>query len=254
MMILKLNNKGAAIVSVLVITAFITVIGTVILYISGQNYQEKQTDYQNKQSFYGAEEALDMLKAALVSDVEEAYKSAYSETIQNYIRLGTKDAREQFYNKKYLDKLTSIWKDRKGSEDGKWLDAVKSCIQEYTEGNKNYSDTEELSLRIYNVDSVGTATGSDNGQVFVLKGVVAKYTLGIYTTFIYTDICIEIPPYTSTIRDETVTSTEDSTSGDESITSTEDREIIDLTDYVIYMNWRRADYSEFTEAETEVVE
>ena len=37
----KLNNAGSAIVTVLVVVTFITILATVLLYISGLNYQMK---------------------------------------------------------------------------------------------------------------------------------------------------------------------------------------------------------------------
>ena len=63
------DNRGAAIVTVIVVSAFITIIATTMLYIAGRNYISKQTDYQNKISFYQAEEVLDKLKAYLVEEL-----------------------------------------------------------------------------------------------------------------------------------------------------------------------------------------
>jgi hypothetical protein len=231
-MILKLNNKGSAIVSVLVITTFITVIGTVMLYISSQNYQEKQTDYQNKKSFYGAEEALDSLKAALVGDVEQAYITAYSETLQNYLRLGSYDARKAFYEKTYRDKLVEIWEKKKDEGEYPYLQAVKDYLKDFDDTDES-EDKEKLSDRIYRVGDVGVVTIGDNTQKFVITGVRAKYTSGIYTTFLYTDICLEAPSYDSTVIEST-------------IGQTAKRDVIDLTDCVIYMNWQRDDYEPST--------
>jgi hypothetical protein len=221
----KINDKGSALVSVLVITAFITIIATVMLYISSQNYQQKQTDYQNKQSFYNAEKALDYLKACLVDDIQDAYKAAYSETMQNYISLQTSQERERYYQEAYIAKLQDIWDEREGDS----LEKVQSCM-----------GSSELVSRIYKVEGIGTATDEEGNGAFVIKGVRAMYTDDKYTTFLYTDICLEIPPYSSTILE----------TASESLDSESEREVIDLTDYVVYMNWRRADYSE-TETETE---
>lgn len=51
----KRNNAGSAIVTVLVVVTFITILATVLLYISGMNFQMKVTDYRTKESFYQAE-------------------------------------------------------------------------------------------------------------------------------------------------------------------------------------------------------
>ncbi|MDE7207365.1 MAG: hypothetical protein K2N90_09470, partial [Lachnospiraceae bacterium] len=68
---IKLNNRGSALISVLVVTTFITIIATTMLYMAAMNYQQKLTDYQNKESFYDAEKSLDELKSLLVADVQE---------------------------------------------------------------------------------------------------------------------------------------------------------------------------------------
>jgi hypothetical protein len=217
-----------------------------MLYISSQNYQQKQTDYQNKQSFYAAETALDCLKALLVKDVEQAYLKAYQSTTKNYARLSAGE-REDFYKKAYVEALEEMWKDRAGSDS----DYTKAVREFMTKENGVDSDMAE---RIYNVEGFGK---SKEGQ-FVLQGVKAKYTSGIYTTFLYTDICIEIPSYGSTFPSSVTTSSTTSsseTSGSETsgstTSSTESKDIVALTDYVVYMNWSRADYYDTKSSSTE---
>ncbi|MDE6518408.1 MAG: hypothetical protein K2L18_11285, partial [Acetatifactor sp.] len=66
----KLNNDGSAIVTVLVVVAFITILATIMLYVSGMNFQMKVADYRTKESFYQAETPVEELRAQLVKDVE----------------------------------------------------------------------------------------------------------------------------------------------------------------------------------------
>lgn len=233
----KLNNKGSALVSVLVVTAFITIIGTTMLYISAQNYQMKQTDYQNKQSFYEAEKAIDSLKALLVEDVQKAYLAAYKDTMNNYLKLVTSKDRKEYYQQCYLDNLQEIWDDRIGGGDK-------------TTAVKNYMITKGLSAEadcIYKVEGYGIAsttvtdpvTGEEKTEKqFVINGVRAKFTSGAYTNFLYTDICLALPEL-----DLTVDKSAEVIGGTPAPTSTQ-RETIALTDYVVYMNWRKADYYE----------
>lgn len=249
----KLNNKGSAIVTVLVVTTFITIIGTTMLYISSQNYQQKQTNYQNKKSFYGAEEALDCLKAFLVDDAGDAYSVAYQDLMQNYARIETDAERRDYYQKAYTQRLLDIWDDRKGSND--LIDTVQSfMVSALMESGKSEEDAKEIAECIYNVESYGIST---DGSQFVFKGVRSKYSAGNYTTFLYTDICIEVPSYNSSIPTKVISSggeedgEEGAESDDETSTDSGD-EIIALTDYVVYMNWRRADYEDVETSGLEV--
>ncbi|MDE6673474.1 MAG: hypothetical protein K2K19_01485, partial [Acetatifactor sp.] len=51
----KRNNAGSAMVTVLVVIVVISILATVMLYLSGSNFQMKVTDFRTKESFYQAE-------------------------------------------------------------------------------------------------------------------------------------------------------------------------------------------------------
>lgn len=219
----RLDNRGSALVSVLVVTVFISILATTMLYVSAQNYQMKYTDYQNKQSFYGAEKALDSLKALLVKDVQDAYEEAYKEVSKNFL-IKSADQRKECYQQAYLDELEKIWQKR-FTDAGS--DPVK-MIQDFMTAQGVDVDTAK---RIYSVGGYAVVTtassGTATGKQFVINGVRAKFTSGNYTTFLYTDIGLALPAL------------DVSDSG-----STVGQGLIDLTDCVVYMNWRRADYEE----------
>lgn len=216
---IKLNNRGSAIVSVVIITLFVTVLATTLLYVSGQNFKQKQTDYQNKQSFYKAEEALDCLKALLVSYVSEAFEEAYEDTVSNFVLLGTSEARKSNYQDKFIAKLEELIGSSYEPE---------TCLEIIY--NMMSADYPELASYIYSVDSMGGDISSGE-KIFSIKGIRAKYTLGNYTTFLYTDISIIIPDEGMAIPSNTTTSTVDT-------------KTVPFTDYVVYVNWRRDDYDE----------
>ena len=225
----RLDDKGSALVSVLVVTVFISIIATTMLYVSAQNYQMKYTDYQNKQSFYGAEKALDSLKALLVEDVQEAYLAGYQETTKNFLKMSAQQ-RKEHYQEVYLEKLQEIWEGRLTAAGG---DPVK-MMQDFMTAKGVDPDVAE---RIYRVDGYAVITtsssGSATGKQFVINGIRSKYTSGNYTTFLYTDIGLALPELDLSVENSQTFSG-----------STADRDLIALTDYVVYMNWRRADYEE----------
>ena len=44
---IKSDNRGAAIITVIIVCVFISVIATTMLYITSRNFMTKQVDYQN---------------------------------------------------------------------------------------------------------------------------------------------------------------------------------------------------------------
>jgi len=223
----KLNNRGAALISVLVVTTFITILATTMLYVAAMNFQQKQTDYQNKQSFYGAEKALDELKSILVEDVQTAYVKAYNKTTREFLTLGTEDARTSYFQEEFMNELKKTWNDRVHDE-GDMLKAVQSVMTDAYAAEKG---------SFYKVKDYGVYQTTDPSGVikkkFALRGVQVKYTAGNYTTFLYTDICIEPPKVNWGVDKYT-----------ENSGAAVDRENIAFTDYVSYVNWRKADYDD----------
>lgn len=228
----KLNNRGAALISVLVVTTFITILATTMLYIAAMNFQQKQTDYQNKQSFYGAEKALDELKSLLVRDVEDAYVTAYNKTTRNFLKLDA-SGRESYFQEQFMDEMKKKWKTRVDTvkvhsvpDESDYLKAVQSVM---TGAYAAEADS------FYKVKDYGVYETTEAGKVkqkFALRGVQVKYTSGNYTTFLYTDICIE-PPQAAWAVDSFSSTSEP---------GAKEREQILFTDYVSYVNWRKADY------------
>ncbi len=225
---LKLNNKGAALISVLVVTTFVTIIATTMLYMAAMNYQQKLTDYQNKQSFYGAEKALDELKSILVGDVQEAYVKAYNKTTRQFLVLKTAQARNEYFQDAFIHELNEKWETRV-STGGDNLTAVRSVM------TGAYATEADSIYRVLDYGVYETTTSTGTAKKFALRGVQTKYTSGAFTTFIYTDICLEPPQidWSDTY----------SNAGD-SVTEAVERDTIAFTDYVYYVNWRKADYDE----------
>lgn len=81
---IKINNKGAALVSIMITIAFVSIVATTLLMISFNNYQMKVTSAQSKNNFYEAEQNLNIVTAKVrnaiktpgVSDSVAAVKAA----------------------------------------------------------------------------------------------------------------------------------------------------------------------------------
>lgn len=249
----KLNNRGSALISVLVVTTFITIIATTMLYMAAMNYQQKLTDYQNKDSFYDAEKALDELKSLMVADVQEAYVYAYNKTSGQMLRLKTGDARRNYFQDAFMAKLNEIWVERvdQAKIADSTLDDAKARVAAVravmTAKGGAYAAGADC---IYKVDDFGIyeiADGTpESRRKFVIKGVQAKATsttaAGSFTTFLYTDICLEPPRVDWSASDASAFTGTEAT----------EREKIAFTDYVTYINWHKADYDESGNYDTQV--
>ena len=81
--ILKEDNKGAAIVIAIVAIAFIGMLVGMLVYMAYYNYLMKHVDKRNKDNFYSAEYALDVLNAGLQKDISESMSEAYVKAMKN---------------------------------------------------------------------------------------------------------------------------------------------------------------------------
>lgn len=225
----RINDKGSAIVSVIVVTAFITILATTILYTTGINYRVKANDYQNKQTFYKAEQALDELKAALVDDVSEAYAYAYSEVAAEYSQLGAGE-RTAEYNRLFVEYLSKLWKDGASSRVKMAGDDEVKALKDYFK-SKTGLDAEECLDYPEGTEPDGTVAAdyvvsyddslASKGQ-FIIRNVHVKHAENGYITYIRTDIALNAPDYNWNAAA--------STSGDG---------VLRMSDYVVYMNWTK---------------
>lgn len=81
--IFKKDNKGAAIVVAIVAIAFIGMLVGMLVYMAYYNYLMKYVDRKNKDNFYSAEYALDIINVGLQKDISDSMAEAYVKTLQN---------------------------------------------------------------------------------------------------------------------------------------------------------------------------
>ena len=105
----KMNNRGSALLTVVLLVAFLTILATTLLYVSGTNMQIKQADYQNKASFYSGEEALEEIRANLMADASEAALLAYNDVMMRYEVRPDGDYRKVEYYDAFVTELQEVW-------------------------------------------------------------------------------------------------------------------------------------------------
>lgn len=223
----KLNNKGSAIVTVIVVIAFISVLATTLLYISGMNYYMKITDLRTKQSFYEAETALEEIKAALAVEVAKASDEAYEEILINYAATDGY-TRYSLYETRFFEILRENWEQKRADlNPGGDPVAYVEVLRQYVETPYRAGLT---------VDAANPTAGSiDLSYVAdgyaIVKGVQLTYSKEGYTTMITTDYVITVPELNWGIdAAKTDWAAED---GAEAL----DREEVEMAEYVSYSNW-----------------
>lgn len=189
----KVNNTGSAIVTVLVIVAFMTILATIMLYVSGSNFQMKVADYRTKESFYYAETPVEELREQLVEDVQEAFAKAYTASISEYS--GFHGNVEDQYRQLFCEEMDKIWRTRCGTitgDDVQWKTGIEAVVQPATETGGAW--TVEV------IPTEKSKKGFERGEaaeegLLILRGVEFTYVSGQgYTSIISTDFCITIPP------------------------------------------------------------
>lgn len=67
--VFRLDNRGAALVSIMIAVAFISILASAFLYMSYNNFTMKVTNYESKQNFYETEQQLMQMSSKLRSEV-----------------------------------------------------------------------------------------------------------------------------------------------------------------------------------------
>lgn len=105
----KVNNRGSALLTVILVVGFLSILATTLLYVAGMNFQIKQADYQNKRTFYTGESVLEEIRARLMEDAAAASAEAYNDISMRFIALDTMEVRELEYKKAFVARLLERW-------------------------------------------------------------------------------------------------------------------------------------------------
>lgn len=239
----KLNNKGSALVIVVVVIAFITILATLILYISVMNYQMKANDYRTKVSFYGAEIPLEEMRLQMAIDMSQACKNAYMEIMTKFDSLSTGEARKNAFVGEVFSQLQDVWDDRNQIPGGttSWLNGFCDVLNDTT--------TDEYHIIAGDADTV--SCGTDCGCAYhiillnmsgdrlefdalknraVLKNIKVVYTENGFTSIITTDFCFYVPDFDWGVDKASIT-------WDANATTTRTR--INYEKCVVYLNWTK---------------
>lgn len=220
------DNKGSAIVTVLVVVTFMTILATIMLYVSGSNFQMKTVDYRTKESFYYAEAQVEELRAQLVMDVQVAFTKAYSTASSECGSM--MNMQDDHYRQLFLQEMNKIWKARCGTIDDTlnldWEEGIKRVVTQPGSG----SDW-TVKVTTKPESQKGFLEGA-NGQLFFPEVEFTFDSPEGYTSIISTEFCIVVPTVQWPTWDETSNTYKyNSTTAGET----------DFGAYVNYVNWTK---------------
>lgn len=200
-----LDNRGSALLTVILVVTFMTILGTILMYITSMNYQIKQADYQNKRNFYTGEEALEEMKGLLIKDVSDAALLAYEDMSVYYASLDSEDMRNSMYYSFFYTRMDELIADRMtmyGSVDN-WMNNYSYTSQlDHPSAGAGTGFTVEMNLDKYDSNNNGSLDASeaiekreDKGY-YLIKGIKVKYVdpETYNTTKITTNFKITPPP------------------------------------------------------------
>ena len=214
----KINNQGAALVTVIVVITFISILATVVLYSSGMNFTMKTTDIKTKVNFYDAETAMEQLKSYFAGEASKAFETAYYDTLKNYGNWGNGNGRESHFKSAFFSALQSNFSKELTDSHLSITDFINSKV------SAEYAGTITVTGTGYDVSTIG------DGYV-LFKGVVMEYTKDGYTTRISTDFLINVPDQNWAAE----------YSEKASLPSSDDilNKDLEMTEFVKYYNWTK---------------
>lgn len=223
---MKLNNQGSALITVIIVIAFICVLTTLLLYLSVMNYQMKATDYRTKVSFYGAEVPLEELRVHLAADMAYAGEKAYKSVMTQFGSLEEEALRVAEYENIIETEIYTLWDERTTNpvaigED--WCYAINSVLDPHMNSadtsiphiyhvisgdSDTVTCTNPSCKYVYHIilEDMGGAERLENIEMDItgdgvvdhciaLRGIKVSYTENGFSSVISTDFCMNMPQY-----------------------------------------------------------
>lgn len=184
------NNKGSAIIVVLIAVAFLTILGSLLLFTTSTGYLMKITERRGKQNFYSAETAMNEIRLGVQQVASDAITKAYTHVLVEYNTAA--DTEDIFKN--YFKQALYDWR---SSDGGRLL------IPGGTLGTDSY-DPSVLKDFLSAPDGVvlradGPALAANDR--ISLRKLSLTYTKDGYSTTISTDIRINMPEFSYTLSE-----------------------------------------------------
>ena len=201
------NNKGMALITVVICIGFIATLVSVLLMTTLVNFKMKSVNEQSKDTFYSAEQALDEINVGLQRLVSDSMSTAYLDIMTNYEAETSKVKVEKLrttYYESLWSKLEAV--PASGISNHEYYDVtvlegmLKETTKWHTNGTSDYTDANGYGAIITALDSndkeskEGIMMSYEDG--IVLKGLKVYYKdPNGFVSIIQTDIRIAYPDF-----------------------------------------------------------
>ncbi len=188
---LKRDDRGSAIVVVIIAMALIGILASAILWSSYMNYMIKLADIRNKNSFYSAETVMEQIMAGMQHEASAAITLSYQDVMKNWGNnhnpddlYGSEEYRYHQFVTTYLDTLVKNLTDPLKGTGFYSLKVLQDFVDDDLFTGVDVAEWESSSCRMELV----------NNASLVLYDVRVSYTdENDYVSIIHTDISIDVP-------------------------------------------------------------
>lgn len=181
---LRQDNRGSAIVIVIIAMALIGILVSSILWSAYMNYMIKLSDVRNKNSFYSAETVMEQIMAGMQHEASAAITISYQDVMKNWEFDENETNRFNRFGTTYLDTLVKNLTDPLKGTGFYSLKVLKDFVDDDLFAGVDVTEWEKSSCRMELV----------NNSSLVLYDVRVSYTdENDYVSIINTDICIDVP-------------------------------------------------------------
>lgn len=181
---LKRDDRGSAIVIVIIAMALIGILASAILWSSYMNYMIKLADIRNKNSFYSAETVMEQIMAGMQHEASAAITLSYQDVMKNWEFDENETNRFNRFGTTYLDTLVRNLTDPLKGTGFYSLKVLQDFVDDDLFAGVDLAEWESSSCRMELV----------NNASLVLYDVRVSYTdENDYVSIIHTDISIDVP-------------------------------------------------------------
>ncbi len=111
----ELDQKGSALILVIVALSFIGILGSLILSLTAMNLRMKVYDRESKKNQYESEAAVTELRTGLEEVSAKAMEEAYREVMDTYVTINRDETLTNAFDKRYLVRLIYYLSNNKGN-------------------------------------------------------------------------------------------------------------------------------------------
>lgn len=181
---LKCDDRGSAIVVVIIAMALIGILVSAILWSSYMNYMIKLADIRNKNSFYSAETVMEQIMAGMQHEASAAITISYQDVMKNWEFDGNETNRFNRFGTTYLDTLVKNLTDPVMGTGFYSLKVLQDFVDDELFAGVDLTEWES---GIHRMEIVNNAS-------LVLRNVRVYYTdANGYVSIVHTDITLDVP-------------------------------------------------------------